>query len=445
METDNDLSSKAATGREVRVAGSRYTLRRVGSEIQTITLAADESVSSNFWTLSLVHSGLSGTTGCLPYDATADEVDEAIESFAAVDAGGVMVTRRGAGVHGDPYIHWVYFEGATTAGDVNEVAINTTACIENGSDEPENAAAYVTTVQHGGRVERQKLTLATEAGYIRGDYFRLAYNVSSSNAGEEDSYAVTDCLEWGGTAMDFSDALSALPALGELPLSYDVLTLNTSGMDIFPSAEVALSNGMFVDGRLERGDIVHVSGSYGGNDTEHVIDSISADGMSVTFESSFRAVSGTGGTERATVTRVIPDSVVVSRSGTGKSVTEVQRIVITATSEVTPLDGQGFFRLQWAHDGKEEVTECLEFGAEASTVQAALEGLGYDLDGSGTSFDETDEGHVIVTRQGDASESSGYGYEYTFEFRGVAGVSTVVGNVEQLQVSDRLTTRFLIV
>lgn len=426
-------------GREVRVAGSRYSLRRVGTEVQTITLAADKSVSADFWKLSLTHSGLSGETYCLAYDATADDVEEAIESLAAVDAGGVVVTRRGLGTHGDPYVHSVYFESSTTAGDINEFAIESTACLASGSEDLTRAIGYVTTIQQGGRVERQTVTLATEAGYLKGNYFRLAYNDSLSSGGKSDSYASTKCLEWGATASQMADSLSAIPALGEISISPDVLTLDTSRMDIFPSTKVPLSSGKFVDGRLKRGDTVHISGSYGGDDTKHVVESISADGMSVNFESSYRAASEGGADEAATVTRVIPESVVVARSGTGKSVTEVQRVVLTATSEVKPLDGQGFFRLRWAHDGKEETTECLEFGADPSTVQAALEALGYDLDGSGTSFEEGDEGHVIVTREGDGSASSGYGYTYNFEFRGVAGVSTVVGNVDQIQVNGALT------
>lgn len=306
------------------------------------------------------------------------------------------------------------------------MSINTTACVlESGFEAPFNATSYVTTVQQGGRVERQKLTLATEAGYVRGDYFRLSYNGTS--------YASTGCLEWGAPADDVSDALSALPPVGDIPVPSDTLTLNTSGMDVFPSATVALSSGQFVDGRLERGDVVRVFGSQ--NDAEYSVRSVSSDGTSVTLGTTVRAAAGSGGLEAANVTRVVPDAVTVARSGTGKSVTEVQRVVVTATSEVVPLDGQGFFRLRWDHDGIEGITECLEFGAEAATVQDALEAIGYDLDGSGTSFEEGDDGHVLVTREGDASASSGYGYEYTFEFKGVAGVSTVVGNVEQIQVS----------
>lgn len=436
LETDNDLVSKAVIGREVRVAGSRYSLRRVGTEVQTITLAADKSVSADFWKLSLTHSGQSGETYCLAFDATADDVDTAIESLASVDVGGVVVTRRGTGTHGDPYVHSVYFEGSKTAGDINEFAIDFTACLDSGNEYLKKAIGYITTIQQGGRVERQTLTLATETGYLKGDYFRLAFNDSLSPEGERGRYASTiKCLEWGATASEMADSLSHIPTLGEIPISPDVVTLNTSKMDIFPSTKVPLSNGKFVDGRLKRGDTVYISGAYGGDDTKYVVESISTDGMSINFDSPYRAASGGGANEAATVTRFIPESVVVARSGTGKSVTEVQRVVLTATSEVKPLDGQGFFRLRWAHDGKEETTECLEFGAEQSTVQAALQALGYDLDGSGTNLEEGDEGHIIVSREGDGSATSGYGYTYNFEFRGVAGISTVVGNVEEIQVN----------
>lgn len=434
LETDNELSSKAAVGREIRIAGSRYILRGVGSEIQTVTLAAEKPTSMPSWKLAFLFSGMSGETNCLPHDAGAEEVEEAIESLAAVNAGGVVVSRRGSGTHGNPYIHSIYFEGQMTAGDVNEMVVNTTGCaLSSGAGfESQHLSAYVTTVQQGGHVERQRLTLATEAGYVKGDYFRLAYNVSSP--GEGGSYGSTNCLEWGGSAKDIAEALSAIPALNEIPIPSSMLTLNTSGMDVFPSAEVPLTTGFFVDGYLARGDIVHVSGSHGGDDVEYTVESVPADGLSIFFEDSFRAASGTGGAGSAALSRVVRNSVEVARSGTGKSVTELQRIVLTATSEVTPLDGQGLFRLQWTHDGDKKLTNCLEYGAEAHTVRDALEALGYDLDGSGTSFDEGDAGHILVTRNGDASASSGYGYVYIVEFRGVAGVSTVVGNVEQLQV-----------
>lgn len=128
LDTDNDLSSKAATGRQIRVAGSRYTLRRVGTEVQTVTLVSDDN-AANFWKLSLVHSGRADEMlQCLPFGATGDEVEDALGSLAVVN-GGVVVTRRGLGTHGDPYVHTIYFEGDNMAGDVNEVISARSNCV----------------------------------------------------------------------------------------------------------------------------------------------------------------------------------------------------------------------------------------------------------------------------------------------------------------------------
>lgn len=100
----------------------------MGTEVQTVTLVSDGNIA-NFWKLSLVHSGLAGEMQtCLGFDATGDEVDDAISSLAAV-TGDVVVTRRGSGTHGDPYVHSIYFEGDNTAGDVNEVNARTICVI----------------------------------------------------------------------------------------------------------------------------------------------------------------------------------------------------------------------------------------------------------------------------------------------------------------------------
>lgn len=90
-----------------------------------MTLVPDvTTLGDNFWKLSLIHSGLDNEMPCLPFEATADEVDAQLGSLAVVN-GGVGVTRRGSGTHGDPYVHTIYFEGANMAGDVNEVSART--------------------------------------------------------------------------------------------------------------------------------------------------------------------------------------------------------------------------------------------------------------------------------------------------------------------------------
>ncbi|CAM9351513.1 unnamed protein product, partial [Choristocarpus tenellus] len=377
---------------------------------------------------SFTHSGLSEETSCLPFDATANDVDEALEALAGIDTAGVVVTRRGSGSHGRPYVHSVYFEGDKVAGDVNALVVSgiNGECPDN-SNQPSAPHLFVSTVQEGGRVEQQKLTLATEAGYVLGDYFRLTYSDHSSNP----PTSTTECLEWGASADDIAAAISDLPSIADVPLPTN-LTLNTTGMDLYPSTEVPISNGSYVNGYLGQGDVIRVDGSYGGADITHKVESVAADGKSITFAAVFRAATGADSVA-ANVTLILQEQVQSSRSGTGKSVAEVQQLTLTATSVVEPLHGQGFFRLRWRHNGEEAVTQCIEFGASAADIQVAIESLGFDLDDSG-GLDEGDEGHIIVSREGDGSSDSGYGYQYKFEFRGLAGVSTVVGNVEQLEV-----------
>lgn len=96
----------------------------MGTEVQTVTLLSDDN-TVNFWKLSLVQSGLTNEMQpCLRFNATGDDVDAALGSLAVVD-GDVVVTRRGSGTHGDPYVHSIYFEGGNMAGDVNEVNART--------------------------------------------------------------------------------------------------------------------------------------------------------------------------------------------------------------------------------------------------------------------------------------------------------------------------------
>lgn len=92
-----------------------------------MTLASSDNTNS-YWKLSLIHSGLDNEMPCLPFEATADEVDAQLGSLAVVN-GGVGVTRRGSGTHGDPYVHTIYFEGANMAGDVNEVKRTVSAVV----------------------------------------------------------------------------------------------------------------------------------------------------------------------------------------------------------------------------------------------------------------------------------------------------------------------------
>ncbi|TYZ59893.1 hypothetical protein PybrP1_009206 [[Pythium] brassicae (nom. inval.)] len=125
-------------------------------------------------------------------------------------------------------------------------------------------------------------------------------------------------------------------------------------------------------------------------------------------------------------TVLLTGDVLVSRRGSGNSVTEVQRLRLTSNSEVTTTN-TGLFQLLFMIDGKTAATGCLAYGVSAEDLQLAINGM---------SNLAAAVHHVNVTRDGDGSSAWGYGYEYLINFRGpVAGsYSPVLGDVEQLQI-----------
>jgi len=111
----------------------------------------------------------------------------------------------------------------------------------------------------------------------------------------------------------------------------------------------------------------------------------------------------------------------VTRSGSGSSVTEVQKLSVTSNEPVSDSGSGGYFRLRFG----DELSSCLNYHATAEQVLLELEGMA-----------GIEEGHVRVTRAGDASATVGYGYSYTFEFKGPkeGGTSTLLGDVEEIQI-----------
>ncbi|CAM9750091.1 unnamed protein product, partial [Phaeothamnion confervicola] len=418
--TDNELSGRVVAGREVRIDGDRYTVRRNGAEVQelVVSAAADINVTAAdpFFALAFTHSGLTGTTECLGLGSTAAEMEAALAALPTVGDGAVVVTRVGRGTPGEPYVYSIYFEGSAVRGDVNLLEVDEDVCAA--ASPPDDAAAAVVVVTQGGVVAYQQLTLATESGYVSGGFYRLQYGNESTSG----------CLEWGAAAADVTAALTALPSLSGVAVAD--LTFNTTGLYLYPSAILPLDDGLTVAGRLRRGDMVRIDGA-----DDLVVEDVAADGASVTFTTTFEAASHDAGAGK-NATLLLVDAVQVARSGTGKPVVEVQTLTVTATAPVTPLEGQGFFRLSWRHDGQTALlTPCLEFGASADDVRAALNGFGLDLNGDG-SVDDSDHDHIHVKRDGDASADWGYGYVYSFVFKGGAGPSTVLGNVAELAVTD---------
>ena len=145
-------------------------------------------------------------------------------------------------------------------------------------------------------------------------------------------------------------------------------------------------------------------------------------------------VSGTilyaSGTTFLHVFLVESDSVQVARRGTGNSTSH--QILVTATADnFIPQSSGGYFRIKMSFNGRESITsKCVPFSATAAVFQSSINTLGFDFNGDGA-VTPADNDHVTVTRAGDGSVTSGYGYAYTLLFSGPVSTyasSNVLGN-----------------
>jgi len=121
--------------------------------------------------------------------------------------------------------------------------------------------------------------------------------------------------------------------------------------------------------------------------------------------------------------------VVVTRSGSGSSRTETQRLRMTANTEVT--SASGLFKVQFTLNDVTSATSCLPYGASADDLEVALNH--FSNLAMLTTFD-----HINVTREGDGQAAWGYGYEYLIHFQGPisGGYSPLIGDVPQLEVGN---------
>lgn len=125
-------------------------------------------------------------------------------------------------------------------------------------------------------------------------------------------------------------------------------------------------------------------------------------------------------------TRLQTGDVIVARQGNGNSVTEVQRLRMTSSSEVT-MGNTGLFQIMFTIEDDIFTTSCLSYGISADDLQTRLNGL--------ATFGAAGN-HINVTRSGDGTSSWGFGYEYLINFRGPisGGFSRVLGNMLPIEV-----------
>jgi hypothetical protein len=137
------------------------------------------------------------------------------------------------------------------------------------------------------------------------------------------------------------------------------------------------------------------------------------------------------------------EEIIVTRTGSGNSLAEIQQIVLTSDVPVQEGASAGY-RLRWNHNEQDAITDCISYHATSDDVQAALDAMHCASGACSPSCDGPDgicdnsvlAGHIRVTREGDGSSTWGYGYTLAFTFEGPieGGNSRVLSNVPELEV-----------
>jgi hypothetical protein len=272
------------------------------------------------------------------------------------------------------------------------------------------ATTSVFTTIEGGDVEIQKVRLNVPSGYIDGDYFTLTL----SKGGLTET---TNPMSFG---VDASVLQSEL--LGFTSLSYEGAETNHV-TKMITVTNIAGSGTVFtcqesIFGVLNIHDIVKVSNS--------VLRITAMNGFTFTAET----ISGSplsNSSSSHDLFKYHAEAVQVVRSGTGNSTATKISLVSTANAFVPKNGDDQFFNLRMTVNGVTKTSRCIPYHATASEVQDFINLMGFDFNNDAAS--NTGD-HVVVTRDGDGTSASGFGYTYYFTFSGplyVPGKSTVMG------------------
>jgi len=403
---DISLSELKYPGELVRIGADNYTVVRSGVEVQVLSIdCGDEYLVGDCGRVHLefTYNGVDRSTECIKGSNGAMTTAAQLRSyFNKIEGIGSVEVTRTTSLDGKSYAFSIYFQGDSLYGDITNMEAEegcTLAGTTTNSMYQLDQSVSLGTIVQGGFTEVQAIRLNTEAGYIEGDYFKISYENSITGAS-----GTTDCIDFGASADDVADALNALKELTDFMLPFTV--------DVISATELEAESSCF--GIVEVGDKLRIG-------TDVVTISRIGD---YNVESRMIGLEGPGTTQTGpgiTVYKIYEESVAVARYGTGNSTATVLTITQTATEEV-PDDSRGYYKLKLALDGVEARTSCVKYHASASDMQAAINTLASTLNFV--------DDHITVTRSGDGTVASGYGYVYTVRFGGpilALGQSAVLG------------------
>eukprot|EP00957_Ditylum_brightwellii_P058354 4424428-Ditylum_brightwellii.AAC.1 len=129
--------------------------------------------------------GVFETTSCLRFDATASQVEAALNDLMLIGPYGSFVTKseRTTGFTGMAHIYNIYFVGTSVLGDFDQiVAEDCITGVPSGIDST-NSGVNVRTLVQGGNTEHQRISLSSDSGTT--DFvpaFQLTITDSNSNS-----------------------------------------------------------------------------------------------------------------------------------------------------------------------------------------------------------------------------------------------------------------------
>ena len=399
----------------LRIGADDYEVLKSGIEVQVISVnCPDASSSCGNFKLTHVYSGVSASTDCMGRLTGGDMPSAAaltvlFDSLSNVNKGDVYVTRS-TSIDSRSYVYSVYFTGPSVFGDVPTLLTSSCTSIAFPAATTSSKIAVLTVAQ-GSYTPVQTVRVNVESGYISGPLFQLSFQPTSGG-----KVYTTVCSQFGEAASLLQANLQMLPGLTDQLLPF---TLSSTTLSDTYSA----SNSIF--GILNVGDTLHVykSDNSGSMYTVKVL-LILAGQMS--FTGDVAAVT----TDSVGIAYLYhPEAVQVARFGTGNSTATVLSLTSTADGPVA-VDNNGYYRIRMVFKGVEkESPVCLKHHATATDLQNFINGLGFDFSGDGV-FNSNDNDHILVTRTGDGSVTSGYGYTYKLIFSGPilgTGRSSVMG------------------
>jgi hypothetical protein len=177
-----------------------------GVEAQLLSVHRSEVISDgDFYQLQVSIQGVTETTSCLTFDASASDVQSTLNGLPILsNNGGVFVTRSdtSTGFTGDAHYYKVYFSGTQLVGDVDEmVAEPCSTGVASGADST-NSHVHVRTLIQGGSTEHQVVSLASDSGHTN-DTPAFQLSISDSNG---NSWA-SPCYNWGVPSLDISSQI----------------------------------------------------------------------------------------------------------------------------------------------------------------------------------------------------------------------------------------------